>query len=58
MKLLLKNLGLLMSIAGAALLIVCGLTGNTDDNRVLGTASVIIVMGLVVYITLNKRIDG
>lgn len=58
MKLLLKNLGLLMIIAGAALLIVCGLTENTDDNRVLGTASVIIVMGLVVYITLNKRIDG
>lgn len=58
MKLLLKNLGLLMIIAGAALLIVCGLTGNTDDNRVLGAASVIIVMGLVVYITLNKRIDG
>lgn len=58
MKLLLKNLGLLMIIAGAALLIVCGLTGNTDDNRVLGAASIIIVMGLVVYITLNKRIDG
>ena len=58
MKLLLKNLGLLMIIAGAALLFVCVLTGNTDDKRGLGTVSVIIVMGLVVYITLNKRIDG
>ena len=57
MKSLLKNLGLLM-IIGAAILVGVFFTGSAaiNDNGVLGGSAALIVIGLIVYIILNKRI--
>ena len=57
MKSLLKNLGLLM-IIGAAILVGVFFTGSAaiNDNGVLGGSAALIVIGLIVYIVLNKRI--
>ena len=56
MKVLLKNLGLLIILAGAILLLVSAYTGNVNDNGILVTSAVLVVVGLIVYIILNKRI--
>ncbi|MGL4518641.1 MAG: hypothetical protein ACRCUJ_02775 [Phocaeicola sp.] len=58
MKSLLKNLGLIMMILGAAILIGIFVTGSAaiSDNTVLGSSTALIIMGLVVYIVMNKRI--
>ena len=58
MKSLLKNLGLILMIIGAAILVGVFFTGSAaiNDNGVLGGSAAIIVIGLIVYIVLNKCI--
>lgn len=56
MKGLLKSLGLILIIVGAAILISCAFTGNVNNNVILGTSALLIVIGLVTYIQINKRI--
>lgn len=58
MKSLLKNLGLILMIIGAAILVGIFLTGSAaiNDNGILGGSAALIVIGLIVYIVLNKRI--
>ena len=58
MKSLLKNLGLILLIIGAAILVGVFFTGSAaiNDNGVLGGSAALIVIGLIVYIVLNKRI--
>lgn len=57
MKGLLKNLGLLIVLAGAAILIGCAVTKNLDNNTLLATAVVLIIGGFIAYIAINKRIS-
>lgn len=56
MKDLLKNLGLILVLIGVAILLICSLTGNVNNNGVLGTSIVLIILGLISYIVINKRI--
>lgn len=56
MKGLLKNLGLLIILAGAGILIGCAATKNLDNNGLLGTAVVLMVVGFIAYIAINKKI--
>ena len=58
MKSLLKNLGLILMIIGAAILVGVFFTGSAaiNDNGVLGGSAALIVIGFIVYIVLNKRI--
>ena len=58
MKSLLKNLGLILMIIGAAILVGVFFTGSAaiNDNGVLGGSAALIVIGLIVYIVLDKRI--
>lgn len=58
MKSLLENLGLILMIIGAAILVGVFFTGSAaiNDNGVLGGSAALIVIGLIVYIVLNKRI--
>ena len=58
MKSLLKNLGLILMIIGAAILVGVFFTGSAaiNDNGVLGGSAALIVIGLIVYSVLNKRI--
>ena len=58
MKSLLKHLGLILMIIGAAILVGVFFTGSAaiNDNGVLGGSAALIVIGLIVYIVLNKRI--
>ena len=52
MKSLLKNLGLILMIIGAAILVGVFFTGSAaiNDNGVLGGSAALIVIGLIVYI--------
>ncbi len=56
MKGLLKNLGLILVVIGAVILVACSFTGNVNNNAILGTSAVLVVVGLVSYIAINKRI--
>ena len=56
MKGLLKNLGLILILVGAIVLLACSFTGNVNNNSILGGAAAITVVGLVTYIAINKRI--
>ena len=56
MKGLLKNLGLILILIGAVILLVCSFTGNVNDNNILGISLVIMVVGMIGYIAINKRI--
>jgi len=56
MKGLLKNLGLLLILAGAITLIACAFTGNVNNNSILGGSAAAVVIGLITYIIINKRI--
>ena len=56
MKGLLKNLGLILILAGVIILIACSLTGNVNNNAILGTSVVLVILGLISYIVINKRI--
>ena len=57
MKGLLKNLGLILVVIGAVILVACSFTGNVNNNAILGTSAVLIVIGLISYILINKRIS-
>ena len=56
MKGLLKNLGLLLILVGVIILIACSLTGEVNNNAVLEGSIVLVVLGLITYIAINKRI--
>lgn len=58
MKSLLKNLGLILMILGAAILvgIFCAGSAAVNNNAVLGGCAALIIVGLIVYIAINKRI--
>lgn len=59
MKSLLKNLGLLLIIIGAVILIAIFFTGSAaiNDNGVLGGTFGLMVLGLILHIVLNKKIE-
>ena len=56
MKGLLKNLGLILILVGAVILVACSFTGNVNNNAILETSAVLVVIGLISYILINKRI--
>ena len=56
MKGLLKNLGLVLVVIGAVILVACSFTGNVNNNTILGSSAVLVVVGLISYIVINKRI--
>lgn len=58
MKSLLKNLGLILMIIGAVILVGIFFSGSAaiNDNGVLGGSAALVVIGLILYIILNKRI--
>ena len=56
MKGLLKNLGLILILVGAVILVACSFTGNVNNNAILGSSAVLVVVGLIYYIVINKRI--
>ena len=59
MKSLLKKLGLLLIIIAAVVLISIFLTGSAaiNDNAVLGGSVALMVVGLILHIVLNKKIE-
>ena len=56
MKELLKNLGLILILLGGIGMIACQFTGNDNNNGVLGGLFFMMVVGLIVYIVINKRL--
>ena len=56
MKGLLKNLGLILILVGVVILLGWSLTGNVNNNAILGTSVVLVVLGLISYIVINKKI--
>jgi predicted phage tail protein len=56
MKGLLKNLGLILIVLGAVILVASAFTGNVNNNAILGGSVVLIIVGLVSYIVINKKI--
>lgn len=57
MKGLIKNSGLLLVLIGAIILMVCAFTGNVNNNALLGTSTALVVVGLIVYIVVNKYVQ-
>jgi hypothetical protein len=56
MKGFLKNLGLILIVIGACILLVCSFTGDVNNNAILGGSIVLILAGLISYIVINKKI--
>ena len=58
MKSLLKNLGLLLVIIAAVVLIGIFFSGSAaiNDNAVLGGSVALMVVGLILHIVLNKKL--
>jgi hypothetical protein len=58
MKSLLKNLGVILMIIGAGVLIALAATGSSaiNDNGTLAGLAALVVIGLIVHIILNKKI--
>ena len=56
MKGLLKNLGLILVLIGVVILLACSFTGNVNNNAVLGSSVFLVVLGLISYIIINKKI--
>ena len=56
MKNLLKNLGILLILIGAVILIACFFTANVNNNAITGSSLLLIIIGLIVHIIMNKRI--
>ena len=52
---LLKNLGLILVILGAIVLIYGHFTGNVNNNALLGAGAGLGVIGLILYIVFNKK---
>ena len=38
------------------ILLACSFTGNVNNNAILGTSVVLVVLGLISYIVINKKI--
>ena len=57
MKGLLKNLGLILILVGVVILLACSFTGNVNNNAILGSSVVLVVLGLISYIVINKKIN-
>ena len=59
MKSLLKNLGLIWVVVAAVILIAVFLSGSAavNNNAVLGGSVGLMLLGLILHIVLNKRID-
>lgn len=53
----LKNLGLIMIILGAIILCLSYALNWVDYNWVDGTALLVMILGLIVHIIMNKRIQ-
>ena len=51
-----KNLGLILILIGVVILLACSFTGNVNNNAILGTSVVLVVLGLISYIVINKKI--
>ncbi|MDE6172749.1 hypothetical protein [uncultured Bacteroides sp.] len=47
---------MILVLVGAIILVVCSFTGNVNDNAILGTSAVLMVVGLISYIVINKKI--
>lgn len=56
MKGLLQNLGLILILVAALILIACSFTDNVNDNVILGSCAALTVIGLVSYIVINKKL--
>ena len=56
MKGLLKNLVLILILVGVVTMLGCSFTGNVNNNAILGTSVVLVVLGLISYIIINKKI--
>ena len=56
MKGFLNNLGLILILLGGIGMIACQFTGNVNNNGVLGGLFFLMVVGLVIYIVINKRL--
>lgn len=56
MKGLLKNLGLIMILLGGIGMIACQFTGEVNNNGILGGLLGLMIVGLIVYIVINKKI--
>mgnify|MGYP003593383916 CR=1 len=56
MKNLLKNLGLILIVLGSIILIVCAFIGDTNNNTILFGSLILILVGLIAHIVLNKKI--
>ena len=52
MKGLLKNLGLILILAGVVILLGCSFTGNVNNNAILGTSVVLVVPVSYTHLTL------
>ncbi|MBP3663632.1 MAG: hypothetical protein J6J03_00560 [Tyzzerella sp.] len=57
MKSLLKNLGLLLVVIAAVVLIGIFFSGSAaiNDNAVLGGSVALMIVGLILHIVLNKK---
>ena len=53
-----KNLGILLVVLGTVVLVLSFSFGWVDYNWVDGTALLLVVVGIVVHIIMNKRIQG
>ena len=47
---------LILVVIGAVILVACSFTGNVNNNAILGSSAVLVVVGLISYIVINKRI--
>ena len=56
MKGLLKNLGLILILIGVVILLACSFTGNVNNNAVLGSSVFLVILRLISYIIINKKI--
>ena len=43
-------------MVAAAILIACSFTGNVNNNGILGGCAFLVVLGLISYIAINKRL--
>ncbi len=57
MKILLKSLGLILMVLGALIMIVIFATGSdlVNNNAVLGGCLALMIIGLIAYIVINKK---
>ncbi len=52
----LKNLGLILVVIGAVILMACFFSENVNNNALLATGVGAIIAGIIAYIVLNKRL--